>query len=85
MVTVTVRGNDPSYPVIGGMESQVEKSMEFEMKTGIIYIWAYKLYRVNGCPKLGVAFWGSQYCPDYSIWGSMLGSPYFWLWIKVSF
>ena len=30
-----------------------------------------------GCfPKLGVPFWGSHN-KGYSVWGSMLGSPYF--------
>ena len=30
----------------------------------------------EGCPKLGVHVW-SPYVKDYSILGSMLGSPYF--------
>ena len=36
-------------------------------------LWYHNL---GGFPKLGVTFWGPNN-KDYSIWGSMLGSPYF--------
>ena len=39
-----------------------------------MYPWAQGPYK--GLPKLGVPFWG-PYNKDYSILGSIMGSPYF--------
>ena len=47
---------------------------------GEVWVRAWSLgckrLECGGFPKLGVPFWGSQN-KDYSILGSILGSPYF--------